>query len=115
MRLREELPAPRPLLPRALSLLLWLACLCLGVLSRASCVSQKVGVTGPPDPQMRCPSVIEFGKFEIQTWYSSPYPQEYSRYGRSSQAARMERGPDALGGALTGFCSSLQTSKALLV
>uniref|UniRef100_A0A3P8VVF0 Histone acetyltransferase n=1 Tax=Cynoglossus semilaevis TaxID=244447 RepID=A0A3P8VVF0_CYNSE len=28
---------------------------------------------------MRCPSVIEFGKFEIQTWYSSPYPQEYSR------------------------------------
>uniref|UniRef100_A0A3P9LJ75 Histone acetyltransferase n=1 Tax=Oryzias latipes TaxID=8090 RepID=A0A3P9LJ75_ORYLA len=40
---------------------------------------QKVGVTGPPDPQMRCPAVIEFGKFEIQTWYSSPYPQEYSR------------------------------------
>uniref|UniRef100_A0A4W5RTH3 Histone acetyltransferase n=1 Tax=Hucho hucho TaxID=62062 RepID=A0A4W5RTH3_9TELE len=40
---------------------------------------QKVGVTGPPDPQMRCPSVIEFGKYEIQTWYSSPYPQEYSR------------------------------------
>uniref|UniRef100_A0A668ARS7 Histone acetyltransferase n=2 Tax=Myripristis murdjan TaxID=586833 RepID=A0A668ARS7_9TELE len=28
---------------------------------------------------MRCPSVIEFGKYEIQTWYSSPYPQEYSR------------------------------------
>ncbi|KAK0143784.1 Histone acetyltransferase KAT6A [Merluccius polli] len=40
---------------------------------------QKVGVKGPPDPQMRCPSVIEFGKYEIQTWYSSPYPQEYSR------------------------------------
>ncbi|KAK1154463.1 hypothetical protein AOXY_G28820 [Acipenser oxyrinchus oxyrinchus] len=40
---------------------------------------QKVGVTGPPDPQVRCPSVIEFGKYEIQTWYSSPYPQEYSR------------------------------------
>ncbi|XP_069473765.1 histone acetyltransferase KAT6A [Ambystoma mexicanum] len=40
---------------------------------------QKVGVTGPPDPQLRCPSLIEFGKYEIQTWYSSPYPQEYSR------------------------------------
>ncbi|XP_008069920.1 histone acetyltransferase KAT6A [Carlito syrichta] len=40
---------------------------------------QKVGVTGPPDPQVRCPSVIEFGKYEIHTWYSSPYPQEYSR------------------------------------
>ncbi|CAI9593433.1 unnamed protein product, partial [Staurois parvus] len=24
-------------------------------------------------------SVIEFGNFEIQTWYSSPYPQEYAR------------------------------------
>ncbi|PNJ34694.1 KAT6A isoform 5 [Pongo abelii] len=41
---------------------------------------QKVGVTGPPDPQVRCPSVIEFGKYEIHTWYSSPYPQEYSRF-----------------------------------
>ncbi|KAM8974105.1 histone acetyltransferase KAT6A isoform 2-T2 [Pelodytes ibericus] len=40
---------------------------------------QKVGVNGPPDPQVRCPSVIEFGKYEIQTWYSSPYPQEYTR------------------------------------
>uniref|UniRef100_A0A8C8RR25 Histone acetyltransferase n=1 Tax=Pelusios castaneus TaxID=367368 RepID=A0A8C8RR25_9SAUR len=40
---------------------------------------QKVGVTGPTDPQVRCPSVIEFGKYEIHTWYSSPYPQEYSR------------------------------------
>ncbi|MCJ8730490.1 hypothetical protein PDJAM_G00184990 [Pangasius djambal] len=25
------------------------------------------------------PSLIEFGKYEIQTWYSSPYPPEYSR------------------------------------
>uniref|UniRef100_A0A3Q3KQY2 histone acetyltransferase n=1 Tax=Monopterus albus TaxID=43700 RepID=A0A3Q3KQY2_MONAL len=28
---------------------------------------------------MRCPTVIEFGKYEVQTWYSSPYPPEYSR------------------------------------
>ncbi|XP_062269835.1 histone acetyltransferase KAT6B isoform X1 [Platichthys flesus] len=28
---------------------------------------------------LRCPAVIEFGKYEIQTWYSSPYPPEYSR------------------------------------
>ncbi|CAG9856989.1 unnamed protein product [Phyllotreta striolata] len=27
----------------------------------------------------RCPSAIEFGKYEIQTWYSSPFPQEYAR------------------------------------
>ncbi|XP_072534281.1 histone acetyltransferase KAT6B [Salminus brasiliensis] len=25
------------------------------------------------------PLLIEFGKYEIQTWYSSPYPPEYSR------------------------------------
>ncbi|KAJ8013508.1 hypothetical protein DPEC_G00030510 [Dallia pectoralis] len=27
----------------------------------------------------RYPAVIEFGKYEMQTWYSSPYPPEYSR------------------------------------
>lgn len=30
--------------------------------------------------QERCPAAIEFGKFEIETWYSSPFPQEYARY-----------------------------------
>ncbi|XP_044193527.1 histone acetyltransferase KAT6B isoform X2 [Thunnus albacares] len=37
--------------------------------------------TGPlmNTDSMRCPAVIEFGKNEIQTWYSSPYPPEYSR------------------------------------
>ncbi|XP_058820696.1 histone acetyltransferase KAT6A isoform X2 [Topomyia yanbarensis] len=29
--------------------------------------------------QERCPAAIEFGKFEIKTWYSSPFPQEYAR------------------------------------
>lgn len=28
----------------------------------------------------RCPSAIEFGQWEIDTWYSSPFPQEYARY-----------------------------------
>lgn len=28
----------------------------------------------------RCPAGIEFGKWEIKTWYSSPFPQEYARY-----------------------------------
>ncbi|XP_029847715.3 histone acetyltransferase KAT6A [Ixodes scapularis] len=32
-----------------------------------------------PDHQTRCPAAIEFGQYEIQTWYSSPYPQEYAR------------------------------------
>ncbi|XP_057653464.1 histone acetyltransferase KAT6A isoform X2 [Diorhabda carinulata] len=29
--------------------------------------------------EIRCPSAIEFGKYEIKTWYSSPFPQEYAR------------------------------------
>ncbi|XP_053392728.1 histone acetyltransferase KAT6B-like isoform X5 [Mercenaria mercenaria] len=29
--------------------------------------------------QGRFPPCIEFGKYEIQTWYSSPYPQEYAK------------------------------------
>ncbi|XP_046367301.2 histone acetyltransferase KAT6B-like isoform X5 [Haliotis rufescens] len=33
----------------------------------------------PSEPQHRFPPCIEFGKYEIQTWYSSPYPQEYAR------------------------------------
>ena len=30
-------------------------------------------------PTLRCPASIEFGTHEIDTWYSSPYPQEYAR------------------------------------
>ncbi|KAJ0174857.1 hypothetical protein K1T71_009965 [Dendrolimus kikuchii] len=33
----------------------------------------------PPVPPPRCPSAIEFGQWEIDTWYSSPFPQEYAR------------------------------------
>lgn len=29
--------------------------------------------------QERCPAAIEFGQYEIETWYSSPFPQEYAR------------------------------------
>lgn len=30
------------------------------------------------DSNTRLPPMIEFGKYEINTWYSSPYPQEYA-------------------------------------
>ncbi|KAM9716854.1 histone acetyltransferase KAT6B isoform 2-T7 [Menidia menidia] len=40
--------------------------------------AQKTGSLVNTDSN-RCPAVIEFGKYEIQTWYSSPYPPEYSR------------------------------------
>ncbi len=32
-----------------------------------------------PGSSARSPLAIQFGKFEISTWYSSPYPQEYAR------------------------------------
>ena len=31
------------------------------------------------NPIFRSPLAIQFGKHEISTWYSSPYPQEYAR------------------------------------
>ncbi|XP_050429991.1 histone acetyltransferase KAT6B isoform X2 [Adelges cooleyi] len=27
----------------------------------------------------RCPAAIQFGKHEVETWFSSPFPQEYAR------------------------------------
>lgn len=45
-----------------------------------SSVSCTPGLTGgSPTSTLRCPAAIEFGKYEIDTWYSSPYPQEYAR------------------------------------
>nr|XP_060625114.1 histone acetyltransferase KAT6B isoform X3 [Anolis sagrei ordinatus] len=40
---------------------------------------EKIGCKIGGETNGRYPSVIEFGKYEIQTWYSSPYPQEYAR------------------------------------
>ncbi|XP_076348841.1 uncharacterized protein LOC143246272 isoform X2 [Tachypleus tridentatus] len=36
--------------------------------------------TSPVEPPTRYPVSIEFGCYEIQTWYSSPFPQEYARF-----------------------------------
>uniref|UniRef100_A0A7N9AME9 Histone acetyltransferase n=1 Tax=Mastacembelus armatus TaxID=205130 RepID=A0A7N9AME9_9TELE len=75
----DKLPGHENLTEKDIELFRQIQELALQVCGHKDKILNKVGVTGPPDPQMRCPSVIEFGKFEIQTWYSSPYPQEYSR------------------------------------
>ena len=53
------------------------------VLPNAETLLASVGVVSPTTlsgtSQQRCPAAIEFGQYEIQTWYSSPYPQEYAR------------------------------------
>ncbi|PSN52347.1 hypothetical protein C0J52_18097, partial [Blattella germanica] len=53
------------------------------VLPNTETLLATVGVVSPTTlsatAQQRCPGAIEFGQYEIQTWYSSPYPQEYAR------------------------------------
>merc|ERR1712106_386155 len=41
--------------------------------------SGPVQGSSPGGPNLRTPQMIQFGKFDITTWYSSPYPQEYAR------------------------------------
>ena len=50
----------------------------MGVAPSADLLLSTVGNSGIPTAP-RCPAAIEFGKYDIQTWYSSPYPQEYAR------------------------------------
>ncbi|XP_075238642.1 histone acetyltransferase enoki mushroom isoform X1 [Lycorma delicatula] len=56
-----------------------------GSITSTSCTTTTVTtsttatVTTSFQVQPRCPAAIEFGKYEIQTWYSSPFPQEYAR------------------------------------
>merc|ERR1712106_929284 len=41
--------------------------------------SAQIQGSSPGGPNIRTPQMIQFGKFDITTWYSSPYPQEYAR------------------------------------
>jgi len=41
---------------------------------------QTTESTETTECQGRYPACIEFGKYDIHTWYSSPYPQEYARW-----------------------------------
>jgi hypothetical protein len=43
--------------------------------------SSEMGVQPVADPgsNSRSPPFIQFGPYEITTWYSSPYPQEYAQ------------------------------------
>ena len=45
----------------------------------ALALNRSSGRPAVPNPNGRYPPCIEFGKWEIDTWYSSPYPQEYAR------------------------------------
>lgn len=48
----------------------------------AVCSENGTAFTSPSQAIMaqgRCPAAIEFGEYEIETWYSSPFPQEYAR------------------------------------
>ena len=45
----------------------------------AGMLNGNSGNQNVPNPNGRYPPCIEFGRWEIDTWYSSPYPQEYAR------------------------------------
>ena len=45
--------------------------------------AMNLDTTTPLVPSTRSPPLIQFGRYEIVTWYSSPYPQEYARYKNS--------------------------------
>ena len=74
---------------RVLHLKLWPAPLCQRMLllrfvtvtpcwmSLMNCLTNLVNVQGasPGGVNVRTPKMIQFGKFDISTWYSSPYPQ----------------------------------------
>ena len=45
--------------------------------------AMNLNTTTPLVPSTRSPPLIQFGRYEIVTWYSSPYPQEYARYKNS--------------------------------
>lgn len=52
------------------------------LLEAAERANQSMMLSSPSklmQQQPRNPGAIEFGKYEIQTWYSSPFPQEYAR------------------------------------
>jgi histone acetyltransferase MYST4 len=51
----------------------------LNEIAKAVVPQSTLNKTQPPE-QERCPAAIEFGKHEIETWYSSPFPQEYARF-----------------------------------
>lgn len=51
----------------------------------AAAQAESLTISTFPSPSLqmavqgRNPAAIEFGKYEIETWYSSPFPQEYAR------------------------------------
>ncbi|KAL1123501.1 hypothetical protein AAG570_002579 [Ranatra chinensis] len=52
--------------------------------TKKSTESDSLVLTSPAPSNLppRCPAAIEFGQYLIQTWYSSPFPQEYARLGK---------------------------------
>lgn len=45
----------------------------------SSAVSASAGNSSGTTGGSRNPAAIVFGRYEVETWYSSPFPQEYAR------------------------------------
>ena len=53
-------------------------CRLLGPLASCNCTAVVILVLPPTHPQVKNVPKIELGKYEVDAWYYSPYPDEYS-------------------------------------
>lgn len=47
-----------------------------------SCAQEKLRIQGQITEGSNMIKTILFGRYELDTWYHSPYPEEYARLGR---------------------------------
>lgn len=52
------------------------------MLGAFSCVQEKLRIQGQVTEGSNMIKTILFGRYELDTWYHSPYPEEYARLGR---------------------------------
>lgn len=52
------------------------------MLGAFSCAQEKLRIQGQITEGSNMIKTILFGRYELDTWYHSPYPEEYARLGR---------------------------------
>lgn len=55
---------------------------CSHTVTAVLCVQEKLRMQGQITEGSNMIKTILFGRYEVDTWYHSPYPEEYARLGR---------------------------------
>ena len=58
----------------------WFACYIDSFWSSAMSAAEFLQQLGGSSPGKHSPGCIEFGKYEINSWYSSPFPRDLAKY-----------------------------------